>query len=191
MEEKEDKFVVPGDRIGTSEEWLPGKNAHEDEGYIYASVFGKVVYDEENLVANVEPTNPISEIEKGEIVYGVIRNNSGSIASLNLELVEGESRGISRDIEGSLHISKISDEYVESVEDSYKKGDIVRAKVIQKEPSIQLSTTGKTLGVVRGYCTNCRRPMEKKDSKLYCPICERKENRKISSVYGKIKLKGK
>ncbi|MFW6040466.1 MAG: exosome complex RNA-binding protein Csl4 [Thermoplasmatota archaeon] len=189
MEEQKDKLVMPGDKIGTSEEWLPGEGAYEDEGYIYASVFGKVIYDDEKLEAKVTAINPISSINKGDVVYGTVRDNRGSIASVTLELVEGNSRGISMDIEGSLHISKISNDYVESVEDSFKKGDIIRAKVIQTEPSIQLSTTGKNLGVVRGYCTNCRRPMTRKNNKLYCSTCERTETRKISKAYGKIKLK--
>ncbi len=189
MEEIEDELVAPGDKLGASEEWLPGKGTYEEEGFVYSSVFGKVEYDEENLVANVIPINPISEVEKGDIVYGKIRNNRGSIASMSINLVEGESRGVSTDIEGSLHISKISSDYVESVDSAFKKGDIVRAEVIQVEPSIQLNSEPKDLGVVKGFCTNCRKDLELKRGKLYCGNCDNYENRKISSVYGKIKLK--
>lgn len=189
MEEIDEEFVTPGEELGTSEEWLPGKGAHEEAGMICASVFGKVEYDEENLEANVVPVNPISEIEEGKIIYGRISRNQGSIASLDIGMIEGESRGIARDIEASLHVSKISDDYVDSVEAVLKKGDIIRAKVIQSEPSIQVKTTGKNLGVVKAYCTKCRKPMKKKDSKLYCSYCERYESRKTAKVYGKIKLK--
>lgn len=191
MEEKENEFVAPGDEIGTSEEWLPGEGTHEEEGVLYASVFGKVHYDDENLEAEVKPNNPISDIKEDEIVYGNVRRNQGSIASLDLELIEGLSRGIERDIEGSLHVSKISDDYIENISEVLKKRDIVRAKVTQTEPSIQLTTQEDSLGVVRGNCTNCRRPMEKKGSRLYCENCDRTEKRKVSKVYGKIKMKEK
>ncbi|MGM0404818.1 MAG: exosome complex RNA-binding protein Csl4 [Thermoplasmatota archaeon] len=189
MEENEDNLVAPGDRLGASEEWLPGKGTYEEEGYVYSSVFGKIEYDHDNLVANVIPVNPVSEVEEGDIVYGKIRNNRGSIASMSINLVEGEPRGISTDLEGSLHVSKISSDYIESVDSVFKKGDIVRAKVTQVEPSIQLISQSKDLGVVKGFCTNCRKDLALKRGKLYCENCDHYEKRKISSAYGKIKLK--
>lgn len=189
MEENEDNIVAPGDKLGASEEWLPGKGTYEEEGYVYSSVFGRVEYDHENLVANVIPINPVSEVEEGDIVYGKIRNNRGSIASMSINLVEGEPRGISTDLEGSLHVSKISNDYIESVDSVFKKGDIVRAKVTQVEPSIQLISQSKDLGVVKGFCTNCRKDLALKRGKLYCENCDHYEKRKISSAYGKIKLK--
>lgn len=191
MNKTEDDLVAPGDKIGASEEWLPGKGTYEEEGFVYASVFGKVEYDEENLEAKVVPFNPVSQVEKGDIIYGKIRNNRGSIASMSIKLVEGESRGIAMDMEGSLHVSKISEDYIESVDTAFKKGDIVRAKVIQTEPSIQVTSKKKDLGVVKGFCTNCRKDLELKGSRLYCENCDRYEKRKISSAYNKIKLKGR
>ncbi|MFW5904168.1 MAG: exosome complex RNA-binding protein Csl4 [Candidatus Saliniplasma sp.] len=189
MEKTEDDIVAPGDKLGASEEWLPGKGTYEEDGFVYSSIFGKVEYDEEDLVANVIAVNPVSEVEKGDIVYGKIKNNRGSIASMSINLVEGEPRGISTNLEGSLHVSKISSDYIESVDTAFKKGDIVRAEVIQVEPSIQLNSQSKDLGVVKGFCTNCRKDLDLKRGKLYCENCDHYEKRKISSAYGKIKLK--
>jgi len=36
----EGKFVIPGDELGFSEEFMPGNWAYEEEGGIYAAVSG-------------------------------------------------------------------------------------------------------------------------------------------------------
>ncbi|MGM0510258.1 MAG: exosome complex RNA-binding protein Csl4 [Thermoplasmatota archaeon] len=191
MEELEDKFVVPGDKIGTSEEWLPGEGTYEDGGFVYSSAFGKVEYDEENLEAHVRPVNPISRLEVGSVIYGTIKDRRSSIVTVDINVVEGRSRSVRMDMEGTLHISKVSDDYTDDLKNEYLKNDIIRAKVTQVDPSIQLTTVGKTYGVVSGYCSRCRGHMDVKGSKLYCPRCDIREDRKISKFYGKIKMKKK
>ncbi len=191
MEELKDKLVVPGDKVGTHEEWMPGEGTYEESGIIYSKTFGRLEYDEDRLEANVRPFNPVTEVEEGDIIYGTVRNKRKSIATVDIALVEGSNRGIAMDMEGTLHISKISDDYTENIEDNYLKGDVVRAKVTQISPSIQLTTIGSDLGVVRGYCFNCRRGMERTRDTLYCSYCDRRERRKISNLYGHITLKSK
>lgn len=189
MTEESEELVSPGEKIGTSEEWMSGEGTYEEHGNIYSSVFGRVAFDEDNLEATVEPLNPISELNVGDIIYGTVNDRRGSMVTVDVEIVEGEERGIDRDIEGSLHISKVSDDYVEELKDAYLKQDIIRAEVTQVEPSVQLTTAKKALGVVRGLCSRCRRTMELEGSRLYCPSCDRTEDRKLSSAYGKIKIK--
>ncbi len=191
MSENKEKLVFPGDEVGMAEEWLSGKGTYEDEGKIYASYLGMVKYDEDDLEARVEPVNPIVEVEEGDIVYGVVEARKNSMVVLSIDMVEGASRGVKEDIEASLHISKVSDDYTEELEGEYLVGDIVRAKVVQSEPTIRLSTIGKQFGIVKGYCSECRKDMEYKKGKLYCPRCDLYESRKISKAYGKIKLKSK
>ena len=191
MHVPEGKMVYPGDKLGTHEEWMPGEGTYEKDGYIYSNVVGKVMYDEDKLEARVEAINPVSEVKIGDVVYGTVTQKRSSMATMDISLIEGQSRGIRTQIEGTIHISKISDDYVDNVESVFLKGDIVRAKVLQIEPSIQLTTMGKNFGVVRGYCFNCRRPMERKGNLLNCETCERRETRKLSNLYGKIKMKAK
>lgn len=191
MEEIEDRFVFPGDKIGTHEEWMPGEGTYEEDGFIYAKVFGEVEYDEDELEARVSALNPITLVEVGDVVYGTIQDRRESIATMDIELVEGESRSIRVELEGTIHISKVSDDYTENLEDEFLKGDIVRAKVIQIDPSIQLRTNGSKFGVVQGNCFNCRRGMQREGNRLYCSACDRREKRKISDLYGKIKLKNR
>lgn len=191
MVKDDEDLVFPGDLVGMSEEWLSGEGTYEEEGKLYAAHYGIVRYDEEDLKAFVKPLNEIVEIEEGDIVYGEVRDRKNSMVIVNIEIVEGSSRGVKEDKEGSIHISKVSDDYTEELKDKYLIGDIIRAKVAQAEPTIRLSTVGETLGVVKGYCSECRKDMKMKKSKLYCPRCDIYEERKISQAYGKIKLKGK
>lgn len=191
MSENEEKLVFPGDEVGMAEEWLSGEGTYEDEGKIYASYLGIIKYDEKELEARVEAVNPVVEVDEGDIVYGVVEARKNQMVVLSIDMVEGSSRGVKEDVEASIHISKVSDDYTEELEEEYLVGDIVRAKVVQAEPTIRLSTIGKGYGIVKGYCSQCRKDMEYKNGKLYCPRCDIYENRKISEAYGKIKLKQK
>lgn len=190
MSEAEKEIVYPGDKVGTSEEWLAGEGTYQEKGNIYAAQFGKLELDEEDLEAKVEAINPVVEVEKDDIIYGTILMRKKSMAVVTIDKVEGGSRDVKQDVEGTIHISEISDDYTEELENEYLVGDIIRGKVIQVEPTIRLSTVGKKYGIVRGCCQECRKPMEfkRKKGKLYCPDCEIYADRKISSVYGKIKL---
>jgi len=191
MIENEERLVFPGDEVGMAEEWLSGEGTYEDEGKIRAAYFGVVKYDEDDLEAKVEALNPIVEVKEGDIVYGVVEARKNSMVVISIDMVEGSSREVKEDIEASIHISKVSDDYTEELEDEYLVGDIVRAKVVQVEPTIRLSTIGRKYGIVKGYCSQCRKDMQYKNNKLYCPGCDRYEKRKISQAYGKIKLKRK
>ncbi len=193
MVETDEEIVFPGDEVGMSEEWLAGEGTYEDGGKIYAAHFGRLKYDEEDLEAKVEAINSIVEPNEGDVVYGKVQARKDSMLVMSIDIVEGASRNVKEDIDGSVHISKVSDDYTEDLEDEYLVGDIVRAKIVQDEPTIRLSTVGEKFGVVKGYCSECRKDMEYDEgkNKLYCPRCDIYENRNISKAYGKIKLKNK
>src|SRR5256712_7401032 len=70
----------------------------------------------------------------------------------------------------------------------YRLGDIIRAKVIQVKPSVQLTTAERDLGVVKARCSVCRGPLEVRGRELYCPRDERTERRKLAADYADLKL---
>jgi exosome complex component CSL4 len=96
---------------------------------------------------------------------------------------EGTKRSVSSETLASVHVSKIASSYVEDAGDLMRPGDLIRATVIQAEPSVQLSTAGPHFGVVRALCGRCRSPLEKKGRGLYCEKCDRSEDRKIADDY--------
>src|SRR3972149_10250587 len=102
--------------------------------------------------------------------------------------VHGRARQLSGEAEGTIHISNVSEAYTEDIRDMFRLGDIIRAKVIQVKPPLQLTTAEPILGVVRAMCSQCRGPLEVRERDLFCLRCERAERRKITQDYGDLRL---
>jgi exosome complex component CSL4 len=185
------KLVFPGDLVAVSEEYIAGEGTYEDEGDIYAAQVGELQLDPRDKVARVRGLNPPVELKVGDIVLGTVEDIKPTMAVVNIEAVEGIDRAVTGETEGTVHISKISEGYTEDIRKELRLGDVVRARVIQVKPSLQLATNEKLLGVVRGLCTRCRAPMVKRGRELYCQRCERSEPRKIAGVYDALQSWGK
>src|SRR5437870_12972197 len=110
------------------------------------------------------------------------------MAEATIAAVHGSKREITGETEGAIHVSKISNDYVDDIHNAFHLGDIVRAKVIQVKPSLQLTTAEPTLGVVKALCSVCRGPLEMRGRELYCPRDERSERRKLAADYADLKL---
>jgi len=184
----EPKMVLPGDQIAVAEEFEPGQGTYEKNGLVFASTPGVLQLDEQNRVARVRPFNPPAELQPGDIVYGVIDDIRGMMATATVNAIHGRSRAVSGETDGTIHISNVSEEYTEDIRDMYHLGDIIRAKVIQTKPSVQLTTAEPDLGVVKALCGVCRGPLELRGRDLFCPRCERTERRKIARDYDSLKL---
>ena len=99
-----------------------------------------------------------------------------------------DQRQISGESEGTIHISNVSEDYTEDIHDKFRLGDVIRAKVVQVKPSVQLTTAESDLGVVKAVCSVCRGPLELRDRDLYCPRDERTEQRKLAADYADLRL---
>jgi exosome complex component CSL4 len=87
---------------------------------------------------------------------------------------------------GILHISDVSDRYVDSMNDVCKPGDIIRAKVISgKNRIFHLTTNDKNLGILYAFCSRCGTLLEAQHYDLHCPKCGNVERRKMAPDYGK------
>lgn len=184
----ERKMVLPGDQVAVAEEFEPGEGAYERNGLVFASTPGVLELDAANRVARVRPFNPPAALHVGDIVYGVVDDIRGMMATATVTAIHGRHRQISGENQGTIHISNVSEEYTEDIHDMFRLGDIIRAKVIQVKPSIQLTTAEPDLGVVRAMCSVCRRPMEMRGRDLYCPRDESTERRKLARDYADLKL---
>jgi len=173
----EAKMVLPGDEIAVAEEFEPGEGTYERNGLVFAATPGVLILDPENRVARVRAFNPPAELKVGDIVYGVVDDIRGMMATATITAIHGRPRQISGESEGTIHIH-----------DMYRLGDIIRAKVIQVKPSVQLTTAERNLGVVKALCSVCRGPLEVRGRELYCPRDERTERRKLAADYADLKL---
>ena len=184
-----EKVVLPGEQVSTSEELLPGDGTYEENGIIRASRFGQFLVDNRNNKAIVKAMTSVPiVVKKGDIVLA----NVGSVRS-NMIIAEvihviGKNRSISGDTNGTLKVAEISKAYVKDPSTEYSPGDIIRAKVFQVKPSIQLSTKGKEFGAIKSLCKKCRSTLERKGNILECTNCKNKEKRKTAIDYANYDL---
>ena len=119
------------------------------------------------------------------MVVGQIGNPQSD--NVLVKIFKKTNNKLSGEFSGILHISDVSDRYVDSMNDVCKPGDIIRAKVISTKNRIDhLSTNDKNLGVLYAFCSRCGGSLEPCDMMNYdCPKCGNIEKRKIAPDYGK------
>ena len=184
-----DKLVLPGDKVSTSEELLPGNGTFEEDGIIRANRVGTYTVDEKHRRAIVKPaTSTPVELRRGDTVLAEVESVRSSMVIANVFHVIGKKRSISGDTNGTLRVSEISKSYVKDPATEYSPGDIIRAKVTQVKPSIQLETKDRELGAIKSLCSKCRHPLVKKGGILECENCKNKEKRRFAIDYGNYDL---
>ena len=178
-------IVLPGDKLSTSEELLAGDGTFEEDGIIRANRMGIYDINEKTRMAIVKPlTSTPVLINRGDIVLAYASSVRSMMVIADVFHVIQKNRAVSGDTNGTIHVSEISEGYVKTPEDKYALGDIIRARVIQNKPSIQLSTKGKEYGAIKSICQRCRSSLIKKDNGLECEQCGHKEKRKMTHDYG-------
>lgn len=183
----ENKIVLPGEQVSTSEELLPGDGTFEENGIIRASRLGTYFVDENQKKAIVKPLTSIPiEIKIGNIVLALVNSVRSNMVIAEVIHVTGKKRAISGDKNGTLRVSEISSGYVKDPSTEFAPGDIIRAKVTQVKPSIQLATKDRDLGAIKSMCSKCRHSLVKKGNMLECENCGNKEKRRFASDYGLI-----
>ena len=184
-ERRSGKFVVPGEKLGVIEEFMPGPGTYVHNGTIYSKITGRTLVDVLSKKVSVYPvvhTAPVPRV--GSIVIGQVYNVQSKIAIIRIWRIG--KKLLSGFFSGILHISDVSRGYVEHMNDVYKTGDIVRAKVIsEKNRAYHLSTAEKNLGVIYAFCSGCGHLLNLERGRLKCPRCGNIEKRKVASDYGR------
>ncbi len=176
--------VTPGDEIGVEEEYFPGPGAYVDErGTIRSQLVGRVLIDIVKRSISVRHVKGKPYVPRvGDIVEGIISGISEDLAFVDIHVIE-EKPSKSTDFTGIIHISQVSLEYIETMYDAFRLGDVIRARVITNYQPYQLTTKEPSLGVIAAFCNKCGAILRKRDDRLICPVCGNVENRKISVMY--------
>jgi len=176
--------VLPGDRLGVIEQFLPGAGTYEDNGNIYATFTGTAKIDTKNKRVTVLPTTRIPELPKeGATVITSVTHATEKMATMSIWKIEGKN--LQNPFTAILHISSSSPRYERHMSDVCKAGDIIRARVIDMTNRIpQLTTAGRGLGVVKAFCSKCGNVLEFKNRKLQCNACGNFERRRLAEDYG-------
>jgi len=177
-------FVLPGDKVGSTEEYVAGHGTYSKGGFIYAATTGVVGIDQKSRLAYVVPTtNAPPTLSIGDIVVGQVSDLKEGLAIVFLSYKRGyESRPLPR-TDATVHISNVKNSYVKDIRQVFGLRDILRAKIVD-DRLLRLSTEDSDLGVLKAYCGRCMTPLVQNNDKLLCKSCNRTEMRKLSSEYG-------
>ncbi|MGO8806289.1 MAG: exosome complex RNA-binding protein Csl4 [Candidatus Bathyarchaeia archaeon] len=184
-QQKSGHLVVPGERLGVIEEFVPDSGTYVKDGVIYSKIVGRKLVDLQSRRVSVYPAAEGAVVPK---VSGVVLGQVGNAQSDNVlvKIFKVGNKKISGEFGGILHISDVSDRYVTSMNDVCKPGDIVRAKVIsEKNRVFHLTTNDKNLGIIDAFCSRCGSLLEPDRYELHCPKCGNIEKRKLAPDYGK------
>ena len=182
---KSSQFVLPGERLGVIEEFIPDAGTYVKDGVIYSKVVGRALLDLLNKRVSVYSLVHEARVPKvGSIVLGQVSNVQTQNAGVRIFKID--KKQLSGFFTGVLHISDVQLRYVESMFNVCKPGDIIRAKVISEKNKVyHLSTKDKNLGVVYAFCSRCGYMLELKRQGMHCPRCGKIEKRKTALDYGK------
>jgi len=98
----DDKIVLPGEQVSTSEELMPGDGTFEEDGIIKASRFGKYQVDQNNRRAIVVPLTSIPvELKKGDTVLAKVAVVRSNMIIANVIHIIGKKRAVSGDTNGT------------------------------------------------------------------------------------------
>jgi len=175
--------VLPGDKLGVIEQYLPGTGTYEKEGTIYAYFTGNARIDLKNKRVTVVPTTKVAPLPKeGTTVIASVIHTTEKMATVNIWKIN--DRPIVTPFTAMLHISSSSPRYERNMSDVCKSGDIIRARVIEINRIPQLTTAGRGLGVIKAFCSRCGATLEFKNRRLQCASCGNLERRRLAEDYG-------
>lgn len=183
--QKSGQFVLPGERLGVIEEFVPDAGTYVKNGVIYSGVVGRALLDFLNKRVSVYPLVHGARVPKvGSTVLGQVSNVQTQNA--NVRIFKIGQKNLSGFFTGILHISDVQLRYVDSMFDVCKPGDVIKAKVISEKNMVyHLSTKDKNLGVIYAFCSHCGYMLELKRQGMRCPRCGKFEKRKTALDYGK------
>ena len=187
-EQRNGHLVLPGERLGVIEEFIPDTGTYSKDGVIYSKIVGCALMDMLNRKVSVYSLIPEASVPKvGTKVMGQVGNAQSD--NVLVRIFRVGPKKISGVFSGILHISDVQDRYVDSMNDATKPGDIIRAKVISEKNQIyHLSTVENDLGVVYGFCGRCGNPLEQRRNEMRCTKCGNIEQRKTAPDYGTVEV---
>lgn len=186
-QQKSGQLVMPGEKLGVIEEFIPDSGTFVKDGVIYSKIIGRSLIDLQNRKVQVYPLTEGAVYPKvGSIVIGQIGNAQSD--NVLVKIFRVGKKQVSGTFGGILHVSDVSDRYIDQMSDVCKPGDIVRAKVISAKNQIfHLSTNDKNLGIIHAFCSLDSGVLEQQPQRydLQCIKCGNIERRKIAPDYGK------
>lgn len=183
MSEGRTRVVIPGEKIGVEEEFIPGEGVYVEEGKLYSTTLGTLVIDAVSRKASVTPSIKVAVPEVGDVVEGIVVGPMREDSTV-VEILRIRGKRIPKGVfTGILHVSQAARSYVNTIFDAVGLNDWVLAKVVTGWPPYQLSTADNELGVIYATCPQCGEGMILKRGRLFCSRDRIYERRKVSIHY--------
>ncbi len=186
-EQRNGTLVLPGERLGVIEEFIPDSGTYVKDGIIYSKIIGRALMDMLNRRVSVYPLNEGAVVPKlSSTIVGQVGNAQTDNVLVRIIKVSNTKKKLSGVFSGILHVSDVSDRYIDTMNEVCKPGDIIRAKVISEKNQIfHLTTNDKNLGVIYAFCSLCSTQLEQRRHEMHCPKCGNIEKRTTAPDYGK------
>ncbi len=200
----DDKFVNPGDRLSTEEEYAPSDNTYVEDGSIYAAATGTQQIKDGRI--SVAPIREIKKFSRDMLVLGTVADDMKKVVFVHIDNISSKNKEYFAPKDGKIIMMSRGDRFGggggrpmrggmdrggrdgerESEERSCGTGDTIIARVIAEETDIYvLGLGGPETGVVYSWCKICGEQMKKGDRPgiLLCDNCRRSEHKKVSTHY--------
>ncbi len=179
---EKNKIVYPGSFLCYSEEFEPAENAFEDvDSRVFATVVGVERESTRDRSVSVTPAVPTKRlIREGDLAYARVEDLYEKVALLSMQ--PASKRVATFNNFAYLRISEVKRGFVESFRGYLGIGDFVKARAVEVNPlGIYLSIADPSLGVIKAFCSNCRRELKKTLKGLVrCENCGSEESRKLA-----------
>jgi exosome complex component CSL4 len=179
------RLVLPGEYLGTEEEFIAGSGTYEDNGRVYSSNIGSVEVGSDFKV-RVKGKKEEVTIQQGDEIIGVVTEINEPLVIVSGEYLIKTGRVYEIKARALVHASRITGHYLDQCSKVVKARDVVRGKVVGTRGKIDLTLEPPDEGVIYAYCSRCRKPLQRINSGLYCTYCQKNEIRKVSRKYGEL-----
>ena len=167
---------LPGEKVATIEEYLPGDNTFEDGDAIRSASVGTVELNKTEQLVSIQNKKSPMVPKIGDIIVGTVEANLGSMMAVAIRYIN--------DIETQSNIECIC-----TIRHLRKKNaalvkDVVKLKIINHvNGTIHAGIDEHDLGVLYTKCRKCFGKVVKVRDAVKCSECGWMDDRKLSSDF--------
>ena len=174
----DDNQKIPGEKIASIEEYLPGNNTFEDNDSIRATTIGEINLDSSERSASINRQKQITVPNIGDIIIGVVEANLPSMIAIMIKYVNGKK--VNSDLECICVTRHIRKKNIALAQ------DVVKAEIISHiNGTLPASIDSPELGVLFTKCRKCFGTVVKIRDAVKCKDCGWIDDRKLSAEFGK------
>ncbi|HVC58447.1 MAG TPA: hypothetical protein VND15_03160 [Candidatus Acidoferrales bacterium] len=204
----DNRMAMPGERLATEEEFVPGENTYVEEGVIFASAIGPVT-TEGGKISVSQAGRKVRIVERDMVIIGTVTESAKSVLFVRIDDMNIDGKQYIAIKDGKILTKpkgpggprfRGRPERGAPPEEGHREreeaqparpcniGDTVIARVqFNDKDSYQLTMDRPETGVIRSRCGVCGGELlcNEQRTQLTCTECGHDERRKISSLYNK------